>query len=277
MSDTAPSPVTPPVWSSDPLVIVALHLPDLRLSRPLAVLALEDYVLGNAGIFAQAGMPAMMLQEMTRVSGPATAESLAIMGVLGRLIRATYPALSLGIIMRAHDPAAALAVAHATGASFVRLKAFVGGVMSAEGPRDGLAIEARAYRHQIGRDDIAILADVHDRTSVPRSGESFETASLWAQQLGADGLVVTAADFAASLARIRTARAAGVKRPMLVGGAVTAENVEEALSCADGVIVSTSLMRPDAEALDPARWDAARCRQLMDRARAASRPIGDAS
>lgn len=261
--------ISPSVWTAKPPVIAALHLPDLALARQTTMAELEDYVLGNAGIFSDSGVPAIMLQDMTRVPATASPEVLAIMGALGTLVRRTYPELILGIIMRAHDPMAALAVAHACGASFVRLKVYVGGVMSAEGPRDGLAIGARAYRHQLRRDDIAILADVHDRMSVPRSSETVETSSKWAQQLGADGLILTGSNMEDSLARIRDVRQCGVRLPLIVGGGVTAENIDTVFAYADGAIVSTSLMRPGGSELDPQRWDRDRCIRIMQSAHAA--------
>ena len=73
----------------------------------------------------------------------------------------------------------------------------------------------------------------------------------------------------ATLDRIAKAKRAGVKRPILLGGSVTADNVAEALATADGAIVSTSLMRKDAAPGDLLLWDADKSRAFMDRALAA--------
>ena len=170
--------------------------------------------------------------------------------------------------MEAHDPAAALAVASASGADFVRLKVFVGGAMTAQGPRTGLGAEAVAYRAAINRPGIALLADVHDRTAVPMSGETLPFAAEWAIKTGADGLVVTGGSFADTLDRIAAVRAAGLRRPVLIGGGVTDANVADALAAADGVVVSSALMRRDAEPGDLRQWDADLCHRFMDAARA---------
>lgn len=106
---------------------------------------------------------------------------------------------------------------------------------------------------------------MHDRTSVPRSPEADEEAAQWAVQRGADGLIVTGRSFSESLARIRRTRESGVRRPILIGGSVTAENVAGALAVADGAIVSTSLMGKATSPDDPLRWDIARARALMQR------------
>jgi predicted TIM-barrel enzyme len=229
---------------------------------------LEDYVAINATVFANAGVPYIKLQDQTRESGPMRAETLAITAALGRFLRSELPTIGLGIIVEAHDPAAGLAIAHSTGADFVRLKVFVGGMMTAQGPRHGLGAQALAYRSSIGGDGIAILADVHDRTAVPLAGETPEMAAEWAQKSGADGLIITGADFADTIARIGRARASGIRKPILIGGSVTQANIAEALSVANGVIVSTCLMRdgsPDAG--DLLKWDQDKTHRLMDAAR----------
>lgn len=257
------------VFSSAPLVIAALHLPDFALSRQRPMAWFEDYAVANARVFAEAGVPWVKLQDQTRTDGPAAPDTLAMMGALARLLRAELPELGIGIIVEAHDPAAALAVAHAAGADFVRLKVFVGGAMTAEGPRHGLGAKAVAFRAALGRQDIAILADVHDRTAVPLSGESQPFAAGWAVKTGADGLIVTGSSFRDTLARVAAVRAAGIRRPILVGGGVTEANVREALGTADGVIVSTALMRRHAGEDDLVRWDKDLCRRFMEAARAA--------
>lgn len=251
-----------------PLVVAALHLPDFARSRDTSVARLEDYAVANARVFAEAGVPWVKLQDQTRTDGPAASETIALMAAIARVVRAEVPDLGLGIIVEAHDPEAALSIAHAAGADFVRLKIFVGGAMTAAGPRHALAPRATAHRTALGRPDIAILADVHDRTAVPLSSESQPFAAEWAEKSGADGLVITGSSFPDTLERIAAVRARGVRRPILVGGGVTEENVGRALAGAEGVVVSTALMRKGASPDDLVRWDADLCRRFMDAARA---------
>ena len=250
-----------------PLVIAALHLPDFALSRHRSVAWFEDYAVGNARVFAEAGVPFLKLQDQTRTAGGATAETVARLAALARLIRGEVPGIGLGIIVEAHDPVAPIVVAHAAGADFVRLKVFVGGAMGAQGARHGLGAEAVAARAALGAQGIAIIADVHDRTVRPLSDESQPEAARWAAGTGADGLIVTGSSFDDTLARIAAVREAGVSRPILIGGGVTEANVFEAMRAGDGVIVSTALMRPDADEDDVVRWDAGRCMRFMEAAR----------
>lgn len=257
------------LFSGEPPVIAALHLPDFAHSRHLSIDWFEDYAVRNARVFADAGVPFLKLQDQTRATGPAAPETLARMSALARLLRAEFPDLGLGIIIEAHDPDAALVVAHASGADFVRLKIFVGGAMTAEGPRYALGAEAVARRVAIGADHVAILADVHDRTARPLSDEPQPFAANWAARVGADGLVITGSSFPDTLDRIAAVRKSVPDRPILIGGGVTAENVADALGAAEGVIVSSALMRKDADKDDLIRWDADLCKRFMDTARAA--------
>jgi len=258
-----------PTRNIDRRIIAALHLPDLAVARQISTAYLEDYVLANAAVFAEAGVPSLMLQDQTRQNGPASPSTIALMAALGRLLRKTYPALDLGIIIQAHDAVAPLAVALACGASYVRLKVFVGAAMTMEGPKSGLAVEARSYRHAMQRDDIALFADVFDRTSVPMIDVPPEEAAQAAVRLGADALILTGASFDESLQRVRKAKDAGVRRPILVGGGVTEGNVVQTLAVADGAVVSTSLMcdAPSTDAL--VRWDSDKTRRFMDAVRTA--------
>lgn len=259
----------PVAGAADPFVVAALHLPDLSVGRDVSMAFLEDYVLANTQVFVGAGIRRIMLQDQTRRKGAASAETIAVTAALGRMMKREHPDLSLGIIVQAHDAVAPLAIAHASGADFVRLKIFVGAAMTLEGTREALAVEARTYRHRLGRDDIAILADVFDRTCVPLIDISPEEAAKGAVKFGADGLVITGATFDDSLSRIRAAKASGVRRPILLGGSVTQDNIRATLKVADGAVVSTALMKEDAGRADILHWDGAKTQRFMDAARAA--------
>jgi predicted TIM-barrel enzyme len=249
-----------------PRVIAALQLPPFRAERRWSMAWYEDFLLTNARVFVEGGIRAIKVQDETREAGRATIHTVARMAALGTAFKREFPSVDLGLIVQAHDAVGPIAIADATGASFVRLKVFVGAVVNAEGERHALGIEALDYRASLGRSDIRILADVHDRTSVPVTKVPHEKAALWAQSLGADALVLTGDSFSDTLHRIETARGAGVRRPILIGGGVDESNVREALGSADSVIVSTSLRRPNVEVNDLVQWDQRAVDRLMARA-----------
>lgn len=51
---------TASLFDRTPLVIAALHLPDLRAEKH-SLPALEDYLLDNMRVFVESGVPAVMI------------------------------------------------------------------------------------------------------------------------------------------------------------------------------------------------------------------------
>jgi predicted TIM-barrel enzyme len=253
------------LFADQPPVIVAQHLSDLLETPHQRIAELERYVLANLEHLVQAGVPAVMLQEETRTAGPASERTIAMMSALGRTVRANYPDLSLGVIIQAHDPIAPLAIAHACDADFVRIKVCVGSSVSAEGTREGIGLHARNYRRELGRTDIALFADIHNRTGVPLGDVPMNTAASWAVTLGADALVITEQSFEQTLTAVDQLRASDCQVPLFIGGSITPENVSQGLQHADGVIVSSSLKArpPNQPHLD---WDPAKVQALIARA-----------
>lgn len=250
-----------------PLVIAVLHLPELGIGhKPISMDWLDDYVLQNLSVFSKGGVRAVLLQDETLNSSQARPECVAIMAALARTAKHEFPDLHLGIIVQAHDPIAPLAIAHASGATFVRIKVFVGAMLKAEGIEEGCAIAARDYRAMLGREDIQILADVHDRTGFSVTSEPIEIAADWAAHSGADGLILTGFTYEESLRHLSAVRNAGVRKPLLLGGGADITNVAEVFGLADGVIVSTALKRKDTSPNDLVQWDLERVQRFMEAA-----------
>ncbi len=216
---------------------------------------LEDYLAQNLGIFRKGGIRAFFLQDETLNASRAHPETIAVMASLGRFAKTEYPDIHLGIIIQAHDPVAPLAVAHASGAEFVRIKTFVGAMLKAEGIEQGCGVAAREYRHLLGRKDILMLADVHDRSGYSIGNEPIEEGARWAVQAGADGLILTGHSYDESMQYLATVRGAGLHQPLFMGGGVTAENVGQVLAHADGVVVSRAFKRKNYSESEIVRWD----------------------
>jgi predicted TIM-barrel enzyme len=261
--------MTNPLFQLDPLVIAALHLPPFLRGRRNDPAELEDYLLQNLEVFARGGIPAVIIQDETPVSGPAYPETIALMASLVRLARREFPQIQYGVIIETHDAIAPLAVAAACGASFVRIKVYVGAMLKSTGVQQGCGADAAAYRHLLRREDIAILADVYDRTGFPVGGAPLEQAERWAVQLGADALVLTGSTFDESLQMLGAARQQKLGRPLILGGSVTAENAVQSFAAADGVVVSSALKRTPAGPQDLIYWDAAKVEVFMEKARLA--------
>jgi membrane complex biogenesis BtpA family protein len=252
-------------------VIAALHLPPFRgAGDPDAadIDWIEDYAVENAGLFAAGGVDGLFIQDQTTpIDAAGFPNVVANLSVAARAVRRAHPQLPIGIIVNHHGAATALAVARAVGASFVRLKVYVGAMMKPGGIEQGCAFEALAYRTQLQAENIAIFADVFDRTGTPVGPTTLEEASHWAARRGrADALVLTGHSFADSLAMLDRVRARQLGVPLLLGGSVTTDQVGTAFDHADGVIVSSALMRKDGS-LQQRRsrpWDEQEIRRFME-------------
>jgi predicted TIM-barrel enzyme len=184
-------------------------------------------------------------------------------------------ALPMGVNVLRNDAEAALSVAAAVGARFVRVNVHSGARVTDQGVVEGRAHETVRLREQLDA-DVAILADLDVKHSAPlarrnaprnASGEQGEPRAadrpLDAEAVAepverglADGIVVSGAgtghevdtDHLDAVAAARDE--AGLDAPIFVGSGVTSENIADLLGVADGVIVGTALKK-DGETTNP--------------------------
>ena len=164
--------------------------------------------LNEADILASNGIDALIVQNLGdlpvthRVSGSQIAWMTRITGEIAS--RCKCP---IGLNLLENDAEAMLAVASASGADFVRIKVFVGAMMTPFGMETGQAFAALRARNAFDAANVAIFADVHDRTGNPIASGGFAEDVDFAVRLGgADGLVVTGKDYAQTLALVSAAR-----------------------------------------------------------------------
>jgi membrane complex biogenesis BtpA family protein len=207
------------------------------------LVSLLAHALREAAVLTEAGFPFLMVQNLgdLPVARRASAVQVAWMTrIVAEVRRATERPVGLNLLE--NDAEAMFAIASAAGADFVRIKVYVGAMVSAAGIEDGQAFEAIRARTQWGANDVAIFADVHDRTAVPVATAGLVDDVRAAFALGAaDGIVITGRTPAETTAWLAAARAAFPGRPMLVGGGAQAANIGELMTVADGAIVSSAL------------------------------------
>lgn len=228
-------------------LIAALHLLPLPGSgHPMArsIDEVIDNAHRNAEIAFRNGIDALYVQDLSDYPVDRKVEpyTVASMAAVGYALRRAFPDKILGVCLMEHGAREPLAIARAIGADLVRLKVYVGAMVKAEGILQGCAPEAIRYRAQIGAQEVAILADIYDRTGMPLAPLPLVEAARQAVTFGrADGLILTGQSFGQSLEMLEQVRAAELGAPLFLGGGANAGNISRALEVADGVIVSSAL------------------------------------
>ena len=227
--------------------------------------AAVDTVVAEARTWATAGAHAVLLENMhdrPYLRGAVGPEIVAAMSVLVReVVRSVR--VPVGVQLLAAANREALAVAHAAGASFVRVEGFVFAHVADEGFIEGCAGDLLRYRRAIGADGVRVFADVkkkHAAHAVTADVGIEETARA-AEFFLADGVVVTGTATGEPARSSEVAGVAGsVGVPVLVGSGVTDVNIST-FGAADGFIVGSAAKVDGhwAGALDPVR-----VRRLLD-------------
>ena len=165
--------------------------------------------------------------------------------------------LPVGINVLRNDAKAAIAIAAATGARFIRVNVHTGAMVADEGIIEGRAAETLRYRQEL-KADVKILADVMVKHAVPLGDQDLALAARAARDRGlADGLVVsgTLTGERTSLADVVAVKNSVPEVPVLVGSGLDEADIHELLTRAHGAIVGTGLKidRILDNPVDPAR------------------------
>lgn len=225
--------------------------------------------LADAQALAHGGIDAILVEnygDAPFTPGRVEPSTVAAMSAIAAAIRRELPSTPLGINVLKNDARAALAIACAVGAAFIRVNVHAGAVVADQGLvqteayytlRDRRLLDAR----------VALFADVQGKHAVSLAPVEIEQEARDLVHRGlADALVVSgrATGEATAIADVKRVRGAVPEVPLLVGSGVTPETAAELLSIADALIVGTAVKRDGnvRNAVDPAR-----VRRLVDAAR----------
>ncbi len=165
----------------------------------------------------------------------------AMTAAVSAVRRAT--AIPVGVNVLRNDGIAAISIAAATGAEFVRVNVLVGTMFTDQGAIEGRAAEIARLRSELAS-DVEILADVFVKHAVPPVGLTIEQAALdtW-HRGGASALIVsgTATGEGVDPSAVTAVREAVPRAPILIGSGATAASIADLLGVADGVIVGSAL------------------------------------
>jgi membrane complex biogenesis BtpA family protein len=210
-----------------------------------------EAALGEVEVFLRHGVDALIVENFRDGPfhpGPVPAETVALIAGVTREVvrRATVP---VGVAVLRNDAAAALAIATATGASFIRVNVHLGAVLAAQGILTGTGHETLRRRRELGS-DVAIFADARVKHSHPFA---YPDLAAEVRDLAgcSDGVIVSGdlTGIETSPDDLLTARRA-TDSTILVGSGVTPENLPGIFDAADGFIVG-SYFKVDGVASNP--------------------------
>ncbi|MFC0399994.1 BtpA/SgcQ family protein [Paraburkholderia rhizosphaerae] len=208
-----------------------------------------DFAVEEAKVYAQFGLDGIVVENHGDIPfakpedlGPETAAAMAV--VAGAVRRAV--GLPIGINVLANGALHAIAVAKATGASFVRVNQWANAYVANEGFIEGPAAAATRYRARLRAQDIQVFADVHVKHGAHAITADRSLAELArdVEFFDADAAIVTGqrTGDSATMDELR-AIAQGTSLPVVIGSGVNPSNVGELFTVADAVIVASFLKR----------------------------------
>jgi len=204
--------------------------------------------VADARALVEHGMDAILVEnygDAPFTPGRVEPATVAALAVVAHEIRRALPQATLGINVLKNDARAALAIACAVGARFIRVNVHAGAVLADQGLVHSDAYHTLRDRRLLGV-DIKIFADVGGKHAVPLAPVDLEQHARDLRHRGlADGLVVSgqATGAATPIDDLKRVRGAVPDVPLLVGSGATPETAAELLSVADGLIVGTALKK----------------------------------
>jgi uncharacterized protein len=226
-------------------LVGVLHLPPLPGAVNYAGAAVGDIAeraAEDARVLQAAGFTHVMVQDASdmpqavRVDAP----TVAALAVVGAAVAGAV-AIPVGVVVGHNDGPSAVAIAHAIGARFIRVKVLTGVSVGPTGWIEGCAHDVAAMRRRLGS-HVEVWADVHEATSL-----ALASSPAWAAQEArsfgrADTLIVTRdSGVADALSDIDHLRGDHPGVPFVVGGRVTLDTIGITADRADGVILGSAI------------------------------------
>lgn len=210
---------------------------------------LRGQALADALALSESGFDGLMVENFgdrpyypDRVPRHVVAEMTATVRELAIALEKPF-----GVNILRNDAQSALAVAAATGGSFVRVNIHTGGRETDQGRLDGQAHETLRLRERLD-EDVAIMADVDVKHSGAVGDRPVGELTRETIDRGLADAVIVSGPATGSPADDETVRSvldarddASRRVPVLAGSGVTPENVGELLSVLDGAIVGTAI------------------------------------
>jgi uncharacterized protein len=259
------------VFATPKPVVAMLHFPGLpgrpRHDRATGRQALVDVVGQDLRVLQEAGVDGVLFCNEADIPyqlavGPEIPSAMA--AVIGELRSELRVPFGVNILW---DAIASLALARATGASFIR-EVLTGVYESDLGMIEPKIGEIAGYRSAIAAEDVLLFDNIQPEFASAIGSRSVVDRAKGAAFLGVDAILISgpAAGVQFDMGDLRAAKAGAGSVPVVANTGVRAERVREIFEVADAAIVGTSLK------VDGVTWnhvDRDRAQRLMDAARAA--------
>jgi membrane complex biogenesis BtpA family protein len=257
-------------WAGKEKVVIGmLHLAALPGS-PLyggSVAAVREAILRDAKLLAEGGVHGLMIENFGDTPffpGRVPAHVVAHITAIAAEVRRAAPQLPLGINVLRNDGLSALAVAHAVGASHIRVNILCGARVADQGLLQGIAHELLRLRSELRAESIKIFADVDVKHSAPLAQRPIVDEVDDTLHRGmADALIVSGAGTGKPTdpEKVKLVKLAAKGAAVFLGSGVTPATLPALLPHADGFIVGTYFKKDgvSTNAVDPKR-----VRELME-------------
>lgn len=245
-------------------IIGMLHVPALP-GAPRCSMNFEEirrFVLADAAALAEGGVDGLMIEnfgDLPFYPSRVPPHTVACLSTLAFEVKTLFN-LPLGINVLRNDGMAAVAIAAAVEAEFVRINVYTGARLADQGILQGEAHEIARYRRTLDA-KVQIWADIAVKHSAPLGARSLGDEVEDTVERGlADAVIVsgTSTGKPTALEDVRTVKSHAGNAAVYVGSGMDESAVESLLEVADGAIVGTAFKRGAkvSEPVDPTRVSA---------------------
>lgn len=241
-------------------IIGVIHLPALPgYSKSPGINACIDKALADVEALEAGGVDGILVEnEHDRPHTLlASREAIASLTRITTEVVAAARKCVVGVEFLANDAEASIAIAYASGASFIRTDYFTdpmfreeyGGAMRIDAPA------IMAYRKSIGAEDVMILADIQVKYATLMVERTLAQSAEIAFDAGADAVIVSGAATGdpTRVVDLESAKSGAGNRPVLIGSGLDAGNAPQVLAPCDGAVVGTSLKSGEMITVDKVR------------------------
>jgi hypothetical protein len=234
------------VFRTAKALIGMIHVPALP-GAPRCSMNFEEirrFVLADSAALAEGGVDGFVIENFGDVPfypSRVPAHTVAFLSTLAFEVKMRFP-LPLGINVLRNDGMAAIAIAAAVGAEFVRVNVYTGARLADQGILQGEAHEVARYRRALGA-TAQIWGDVAVKHSAPLGDRSLGAEVEDTVERGlADAVIVsgTSTGKPTAVEDVRTVKRHAGQAAVYVGSGLDDTTVQALLEVADGAIVGTA-------------------------------------